>query len=312
MDQKEIQNTDAKLNESVAKVNELSDKVDDSLSKMIDSNQKVHQSSDRFERAIAVKPSPFGGYFWLLMTIIAAIVVLYFIPSSGIKPYVDRSGEKLGQAGSKVSDKIASAVDHAQSPHKAPNATTTEAPLNAKPTAPILAKPPVTSAQQAAAADSTAQASTAAAVVPAQTKPAEKVALATTATTPASTVDSGKSSANVAPSPAVAQTDATDPSKNMASAARIAARDYQYGLAINLYETHLDANPDDADAWGELGNVQLLVGRPYEAAQNYYEASIRQIDQGRLGTVYPLLPIIKHYQPRLAAILHQKMAMMGL
>ncbi len=93
--------------------------------------------------------------------------------------------------------------------------------------------------------------------------------------------------------------------------ARKAAREHRYAAAIRAYDDYLDENPKDADAWGEVGNVRLTAGRPREAAQNFYEASTRLIDQGRMGAVYPLLPTITQYQPRLAAILRQKMAKMG-
>ncbi|MDR3395779.1 MAG: hypothetical protein P4L70_12310 [Parasulfuritortus sp.] len=110
------------------------------------------------------------------------------------------------------------------------------------------------------------------------------------------------------------ETEAAKPAEDPNSpvmVARKAARERHYGAAIHIYDTYLDAHPNDADAWGEVGNVRLTAGRPREAAQNFYEAATRLIDQGRMGAVYPLLPIITQYQPQLAAILRQKMAKVG-
>jgi hypothetical protein len=331
MGQTDINNADATLNESVAKVNTLVDTINDSVAKLNDSTNKFYQSSARMERLLLERHSSFGTLFWMLMLLVATIAILYFIPNSNVKPYLDRSGEKLGQIGSRVAGKLSGEVSCTQNASKPANiAASTTVPLSANPAPPKVeasdAKVDQTTAPKLEQDKTPKLASpsipvhvtvTDAAPSSSQPKATEKTVTATTnqPATKANTaapVNANASGSTAPTTPIKKPSDAVASTNNPTTAARMAVQAHQYGLATKMYETYLESNPNDSDAWGELGNVQLALGHPYEAAQYYFEASTRQLDQGHTEAVYPLLPIIAQYQPRLAAILHQKMTMQGL
>jgi hypothetical protein len=90
--------------------------------------------------------------------------------------------------------------------------------------------------------------------------------------------------------------------------ARQAAAAGRFPQAVHEYLQYLTKHPDDADAYGELGNVYLTAGRFQEAAQNYYEVATRLVDLGQLAALPRLMPIIERYEPRLAVLIHQKIA----
>ncbi len=81
--------------------------------------------------------------------------------------------------------------------------------------------------------------------------------------------------------------------------------------AINAYLQHLYKHPNDGNAYGELGNVYMMMGRYPEAAQNYYEAATRLVDAGQINVVMSLLPVIAEHEPMLASLIRQKMARMA-
>ena len=66
-----------------------------------------------------------------------------------------------------------------------------------------------------------------------------------------------------------------------------------------------------SDAYGELGNVYVTIGRFPEAAQNYYEAATRLVDAGHISSVARLMPIMERYEPMLAALIKEKIAPSG-
>jgi tetratricopeptide (TPR) repeat protein len=324
MGQAETYNTDARLNE-------LADKFGDSIAKLADSANKFSQSSARIERALVSRHSTVSGLFWLLILIIAAVAILYFTPNSGVKPYVDQSGAKIGLIATKVAHKITQEVDRRREANKTPavaankstaslthpahpsypvdqRAKQTLQPLSAQVTAkPAESEKVAVSKQQ----DKTRIETKTPAADQHATAPVSTPHLAQAVTNSTPTSDVKKTNQDNTASTVTARSSAPDHAMNPAMAARIAAREHRYGLAIGIYESYLDAHPEDADAWGELGNVQLSAGLPYDAAQNYYEASTRQIDRGQVNTVYPVLPIIAQYQPQLASILSQKIARMN-
>lgn len=88
--------------------------------------------------------------------------------------------------------------------------------------------------------------------------------------------------------------------------ARIAAMEGRYGEAVSAYRRYLSIHPNDMNAFGELGNVYMAIGKFPEAAQNYYEAATRLIDAGRPQQLVPLMPVIRRYEPMLAALLDRK------
>jgi len=382
MDQTETSNKDAKLNDSVAKINDLAEKISESLAKLNATSDRIGESAARIERARAGRGSLSGALFWLLLLLIAAMMVLYFVPTSGVKPYVDRAGMKLGQIGSGLADKVSTRGESGEAADKT-DAAHLSASTPAYPAYPEYpAYPPYSNLMdlggQQSQSDIQAQGpseaieleKTASAKPPALTEPTQTVAATVKSTTvkpaavqPVAKLPAAKQAAAkpVAPPPGPAakkvppyptypaypaypsgvagkagkptvanavpaaapvnrpvgpgqpgaQSVGVAEQAGPVLAARKAARERRYGTAIHTYEAYLETNPGDADVWGELGNVLLSAGRPREAAQNYYEASTRLIDQGRVGAVYPLLPVVKQYQPQLAVILHQKMARLG-
>lgn len=90
--------------------------------------------------------------------------------------------------------------------------------------------------------------------------------------------------------------------------ARKSAQAGRLDESVHLYLYYLTANPHDVNAYGELGNVYLKIGRYPEAAQNYYEAATRLIDAGQMNAVASLMPIIQMHEPMLANLLNQKIA----
>jgi len=250
---------------------------------------KLDESVSRMS-TLAKRNAGFATPIWLLTLLIVTAALLYFGPALGLKRYVDQGGEKIARIGSQAADKIAVHTAPERQGQKAGTGQGAAA-VDAK-----RIQAPLSGGNEAAPA----------------TKPAIVAKAAQAAPTAA------QAAAPATPAVAAQSTGATDVARTGAPellpnvAARIAARNLEFGLAIRLYETYLDANPGDADAWGELGNVQMAVGRHYEAAQNYYEASIRQLNRGHAATVYPLLPIIAQYQPELAAALRQRMTGAGI
>lgn len=100
----------------------------------------------------------------------------------------------------------------------------------------------------------------------------------------------------------------TGPAASPLDAARRAMAERRYPIAVSLYRQQLSAEPDNIDAYGELGNALLLMQRPNEASQSYYEAATRLLDRGMLDTATPLLLVIDRHEPMLAGLLRQKAA----
>lgn len=90
--------------------------------------------------------------------------------------------------------------------------------------------------------------------------------------------------------------------------ARESAQAGYFSESVREYHRHLASFPDDGDAWGELGNVYLKMGRYNEASQSYYEAAARLIDAGYFDAVAAMMPIIQTHEPMLASLLNKRMA----
>ncbi|MDQ2090946.1 hypothetical protein [Marimonas arenosa] len=78
--------------------------------------------------------------------------------------------------------------------------------------------------------------------------------------------------------------------------------------AITRYKVYLAANPADADAHGELGNVYYYNGEVGEAAGAYYSAALYLLAEGRNGEAQALVPAISIGAPALAADLRNRIA----
>lgn len=90
--------------------------------------------------------------------------------------------------------------------------------------------------------------------------------------------------------------------------ARRSAQAGRLSESVREYLRYLTSRPNDVDAYGELGNVYMKIGRFPEAAQNYYEAATRLIDAGHLNAVASLMPVIQMHEPMLATLLNKKIA----
>ena len=90
--------------------------------------------------------------------------------------------------------------------------------------------------------------------------------------------------------------------------ARKSAQAGRMNESVREYLLYLRSQPNDVDAYGELGNVYMKMGRFPEAAQNYYEAATRLIDAGHLNAVASLMPVIQMHEPMLATLLNKKIA----
>lgn len=77
--------------------------------------------------------------------------------------------------------------------------------------------------------------------------------------------------------------------------------------AIRSYTEFLAKNADSIDGHGELGNVYYMTGRLQEAAQSFYEAAKRMIEQNQVDRAQALLPSIGQGNPALAGELQQKL-----
>jgi tetratricopeptide (TPR) repeat protein len=77
--------------------------------------------------------------------------------------------------------------------------------------------------------------------------------------------------------------------------------------AIRSYTEFLAKHPDSIDGHGELGNVYYMTGRLQEAAQSFFEAGKRMLDQNQADRAQALLPSIGQGNPALAGELQQKL-----
>jgi hypothetical protein len=101
--------------------------------------------------------------------------------------------------------------------------------------------------------------------------------------------------------PAPVTTDGLAVARQVAMAGRLAE-------SAREYHKYLVKHPNDGNAYGELGNVYMKLGRFSEAAQNYYEVATRLVDSGYVDSVAPLMPVMERHEPMLAALIQEKIA----
>ncbi len=77
--------------------------------------------------------------------------------------------------------------------------------------------------------------------------------------------------------------------------------------AIETYRELTRLAPEDADVWGEYGNVLFAANDMPAAAEAYAQAAERLIAAGRREEVTALLPIIQRFYPARAQALQQKL-----
>lgn len=90
--------------------------------------------------------------------------------------------------------------------------------------------------------------------------------------------------------------------------ARLAFQSGDSNKAISLYQELSDLNPDDPNAYGEMGNVLYAQGKWKEAGKAYYEAAIRLKRQGRMGQVQYLFRVIQGLDQESAEKLRSQLA----
>ncbi len=77
--------------------------------------------------------------------------------------------------------------------------------------------------------------------------------------------------------------------------------------AVEGYRALIDSNPDSIAALGELGNVFYASGMEPAAAQAYFDAANKAIDQNQFEIAANLLPAIGEGNPMLAARLNDRL-----
>jgi hypothetical protein len=77
--------------------------------------------------------------------------------------------------------------------------------------------------------------------------------------------------------------------------------------AVYYYSVYLEQKYDDANAWGELGNVHYFDGNFADAAKAYYNAANLLIDRGQTARAMSLIPAIEEGDPGLSEALHQRL-----
>ena len=93
---------------------------------------------------------------------------------------------------------------------------------------------------------------------------------------------------------------------------RIVARSafwrHDYQQAEKNYQELIQLDPDDPDAYGELGNVYFSQGNWKAAGGAFYEAALRLIKSGQVDRARRLLTVIRGLDPERARELEQQLA----
>ena len=90
--------------------------------------------------------------------------------------------------------------------------------------------------------------------------------------------------------------------------ARLAFQNGDSKKAIRLYQELGSLNPDNPNAYGELGNIFYLQGKWKQAGQVYYEAAVRLLRQGQTGQVQYLYRVIHGLDRESAEKLRRQLA----
>ena len=98
-----------------------------------------------------------------------------------------------------------------------------------------------------------------------------------------------------------ATSDPATPAPVSLETARAAFARGDLNASIAAYRAVLDANPDDVEARGELGNVYFNAGRTDEATTTFYDTALRLIAKGQPDAARALIPAVRRSQPALGA-----------
>jgi len=91
-------------------------------------------------------------------------------------------------------------------------------------------------------------------------------------------------------------------------AARQAFKDGKLDVAITQYNAIIELDNDDADFYGELGNVHYAIGSWKEAGAAYYEAAIRLIEKRQFAQIRYLQRVLNGLDAELAEKLEYQLA----
>ena len=91
------------------------------------------------------------------------------------------------------------------------------------------------------------------------------------------------------------------------SSARGAFAAGDINAAVDNYRSLIARNPDNVAAYGELGNVLYTVGNLPAAAQAFFAAASKAIEQNQLAIAESLLPAVIEGNPMLATHLNDQL-----
>lgn len=91
------------------------------------------------------------------------------------------------------------------------------------------------------------------------------------------------------------------------SAARRAFAAGDVPWSVHYYNAYLAEKNQDANAWGELGNVYYFDGRLPDSAQAYFNAANVLIDHGHTARALKLMPAIEEGNPGLAEAIYLRL-----
>lgn len=101
---------------------------------------------------------------------------------------------------------------------------------------------------------------------------------------------------------------AMDAREKLRADARSAFWRHDYQQAEQDYKALAEMDPDDPDAWGELGNLYFSQGKWDMAADAFYEAGIRLVRMGEVQRAGNLLAVIRGLDPEKAQQLEQQLS----
>ena len=93
--------------------------------------------------------------------------------------------------------------------------------------------------------------------------------------------------------PAVAQDETGKSAYELLAAAREAYWLHDYEQAEKYYQQLIQADPDNPDGYGELGNMHFAQGQWEPAAAAYYEAGVRLLNTGMVVQARQLVDVIR-------------------
>ena len=107
---------------------------------------------------------------------------------------------------------------------------------------------------------------------------------------------------------ALPHTRLNDRQRTLLMAARRAFWMGDYPVAIGDYRALITTNPDQAELYGELGNVLWRSGQDMAASKAYGHAGTLLLAQGKYSQVAALIPVLTRLDPEAAEHLQEDLA----